>query len=72
MSFYCKRLSDPLGIHWWKTKPKTKPDKFPAPNPKTVGEKSSPNQKKTARPEIHGYQIRNRTIAILSWAKTEF
>ena len=33
----------PLDIHGWKTKPETEPDWFRGPEPKTVGEKPSPN-----------------------------
>ena len=33
----------PLDIHGWKIKPETEPDWFRGPNPKTVGEKPSPN-----------------------------
>jgi hypothetical protein len=35
----------PLGIHGWKLKPKTEPDKFRVSEPETVGEKSNMNPK---------------------------
>jgi len=55
----------PLDIHGWKTKPKTKPNRFRGPEPENRGWKTN-TETKTAGPETRGYPNQNRPAAIIS------
>jgi hypothetical protein len=53
----------PLGIHGWKSKPETEPDKFRVSEPENHGRKIKP-EPETARPETRGYPLQTRPAAV--------
>jgi hypothetical protein len=57
----------PLGIHGWKPKPETEPDKFRVSKPKNHGQKIKP-EPETARPETRGYPPESVPLPSLLWS----